>query len=91
MGQAMKEAFEKSVKEATDFAHNHPVYFTLIALGILVILTPWAIEALGFGELGPIEGELAHGFLNAEQRKGVSSDVTLLLIMYRDFCVVVAG
>lgn len=31
---------------------------TLVAIGILVILVPWAVEALGFGELGPIEGKL---------------------------------
>ncbi len=57
MGQAMKEAFERAMKEAVDFAHDHPVFCTVIALGILVLLVPWAIEALGFAELGPVEGE----------------------------------
>ncbi len=56
MGRAMKDAFEKSVAAATGFAHDHPVFCTLVALGILVVLAPWVIEALGFGEWGPIEG-----------------------------------
>lgn len=59
MGTAMKEAFEHAIKEAADFAHDHPAFCTLVALGILVALVPWAVTALGFGELGPIEGELS--------------------------------
>jgi hypothetical protein len=58
MGQAVKEAFEKATKEAAGFAHDHPAFCTLIALGILVALAPWVIGALGFGELGPIEGKM---------------------------------
>jgi hypothetical protein len=38
------------------FAKGHPVLCTSVALGILVILAPFVIKALGFGELGPIEG-----------------------------------
>lgn len=57
MGTAVKDAMEKAMSAAVGFAQNHPVYATLIALGILALLVPWAIEALGFGELGPIEGE----------------------------------
>ena len=56
MGQAMKDAFDKATSAAVEFVKNHPIICTLVALGILVILAPWAIEALGFGELGPIEG-----------------------------------
>jgi hypothetical protein len=59
MGQAMKDAYEKATQIAADvldFAKEHPVFCAVVALGILVILAPWAIEALGFGELGPIEG-----------------------------------
>ena len=59
MGQAMKDAFENAkyvVGEVIEFVKEHPVFFTIVALGILVILAPWAIEAMGFGELGPIEG-----------------------------------
>jgi hypothetical protein len=53
----VKEAFEKVTKEAADFAHDHPAFYTLIALGILVSLIPWVVPALGFGEVSSIEGE----------------------------------
>ncbi|KAF2178713.1 hypothetical protein K469DRAFT_598771 [Zopfia rhizophila CBS 207.26] len=59
MAQTMKEAFERAIKEAADFAKEHPAYVTLIALGILVAFAPVAIEALGFAELGPVEGSFA--------------------------------
>jgi hypothetical protein len=57
MGAAMRDAFERSVREGQDFARDHPIYFAVIALGVLVLLAPWALEALGFAELGPVEGE----------------------------------
>jgi hypothetical protein len=59
VGQAMKDAYERAAQAAGDvwgFAKEHPVFCAVVALGILVILAPWAIEVLGFGELGPIEG-----------------------------------
>lgn len=59
MGQAMKDTYEKATQVVEDvwkFAKDHPVFCAVVALGILVILAPWAIEVLGFGELGPIEG-----------------------------------
>lgn len=59
LGQAMKDAYEKAtqiVADVLEFAKEHPVFCAVVALGILVILAPWAIEAVGFGELGPIEG-----------------------------------
>ncbi|KAJ9296065.1 hypothetical protein DTO271G3_5640 [Paecilomyces variotii] len=59
MGTAVKEAFDKATYEAMGFAREHPVYCAVIALGIMVILTPWCLEALGFAELGPIEGTFA--------------------------------
>jgi hypothetical protein len=55
---ALKEAFDKATEAAVIFAREYPVYVTAIALGILVILFPWMIEALGFGFEGPIEGTL---------------------------------
>ena len=58
MGEAMKDAFTKSAREGYEFAKEHPVYFAVIALGVLVLLAPWALEALGFAELGPVEGEI---------------------------------
>jgi len=63
MGGPMKEAFDKASEEAERFVKEHPVLtavlVTVVALGILAILTPWAISALGFGELGPVEGSFA--------------------------------
>ncbi|KAF8814571.1 hypothetical protein BYT27DRAFT_7229374 [Phlegmacium glaucopus] len=62
MGQAMKDAHEKATQIVADifgFAKKHPVFCAVVALGILVILAPWAIGAIGFGELGPIEGTFA--------------------------------
>jgi len=59
MGQGMRDAYDKAagvVEEVWKFAKDHPVFVAVVALGILVILAPWAVEVLGFGELGPIEG-----------------------------------
>lgn len=58
MSQVMKDAVEKATAEAYDFAKEHPVYCTIIALGVLCLLWPWALEALGFGEAGIMEGKL---------------------------------
>lgn len=62
MGQVMQDASNKAIHEAYDFAKDHPVYCTVIALDILAALTapltiPWVLEAIGFGMEGPIEGE----------------------------------
>lgn len=66
MGSAMADAYYKvasvlteMAKDAVGFIEEHPVYVTLLTLGILVCLAPWAVEALGFGALGPIEGSFA--------------------------------
>lgn len=59
MAEPAKNAIERATAAAVGFAKEHPVYFTIIALGVMVILAPWVIEALGFGELGPIEGSFA--------------------------------
>jgi hypothetical protein len=59
-GQVMKEAFKKVISEAPNFAHNHPYFCTLIALGILALLLPWVLEALGFAKLGPVKGNRFH-------------------------------
>jgi hypothetical protein len=57
---AMKETYDKVREVAENFVKEHPiltaVIVTVIAIGILAVLVPWAVEALGFGELGPIEG-----------------------------------
>jgi hypothetical protein len=60
MGGAMKEAFDKASAKVEEFVKEHPiltaVMVTVVAMGILALLAPWAISALGFGELGPVEG-----------------------------------
>ncbi|KUJ19820.1 uncharacterized protein LY89DRAFT_580200 [Mollisia scopiformis] len=54
---AMQETYDKVQVVAEDFVKEHPilteVILTVIAIGILALLVPWAVEALGFGELGP--------------------------------------
>lgn len=61
MGRVMKKAFNKASEKAEEFVKDHPVFtavlVTVVAIGILVLLVPWVVEALGFGELGPIEGK----------------------------------
>jgi hypothetical protein len=59
MAQAATDAVAKSKDAAANFTSDHPFYAGLIALGVLALLTPWALELLGFGELGPIEGSFA--------------------------------
>jgi ElaB/YqjD/DUF883 family membrane-anchored ribosome-binding protein len=60
LGPVVKEAYDKvceAAKATEGFVMDHPVFFTVLALGVLVLIAPWVIEVLGFGELGPIEGE----------------------------------
>jgi hypothetical protein len=59
MAKAAADAVAQAKKAAIGFATEHPVYATLIALGVLAVLTPWILEVLGFGELGPIEASFA--------------------------------
>ena len=62
IGEAMKHAYDKSVEAVermTTFAKDHPVFCTAIALGILMIMVPVVITALGFTAGGVAEGELS--------------------------------
>jgi ElaB/YqjD/DUF883 family membrane-anchored ribosome-binding protein len=66
LSPALKEAYDKTcevAKSIEGFVQEHPVFCTVIALGVLVLIAPWAIEVLGFGELGPIEGSLLAQFI----------------------------
>jgi hypothetical protein len=85
MAQAMKDAFQRATNAAEAFAREHPVYSTVIALGILVILAPWVIKALGFGQLGPIEGKF--GFPDC----CVDAKVVLTQNTLREFCCLMAS
>ena len=59
LGPAIRDAYNKAWQVANEiegFVIQHPVMCTIIALGVLAIIAPWVIEALGFAELGPLEG-----------------------------------
>jgi hypothetical protein len=63
MGPVIKDAYDRAVEEAMkvkEFVEANPLFFSLIALGIIALLTPWLLEALGFGLEGIIEGEWLH-------------------------------
>ena len=68
MGRAMRFAFNRALEEAKitlksweHLPHDHPVWCALIVLGMLVSLAPWVLEALGFTEVGILEG-MYNGF-----------------------------
>ncbi|KDN66142.1 hypothetical protein CSUB01_06134 [Colletotrichum sublineola] len=57
VGQVVREATDKAADAAQsifDFAADHPVFVTVVAIGVLVAVAPWVLEALGFSELGPV-------------------------------------
>ncbi|KAI7909538.1 hypothetical protein M9X92_011578 [Pyricularia oryzae] len=61
IGPFLEEFIDKA-EEATifnfDFPHEHPYltagFATIVAVGVLVLVAPWVVEALGFAELGPV-------------------------------------
>lgn len=60
MGIALGETYERVVREIDSiegFVKEHPVICAVIAIGILVVLAPWVVEALGFAEAGIVEGK----------------------------------
>ena len=64
LGPAIRDAYHKAWKAANEiegFVIQHPVMCTIIALGVLIVIAPWVIEALGFAELGPVEGAYTEG------------------------------
>lgn len=67
---AMKEAYDKArtaAEKIQGFAHDHPLYTAaicvVIALGVLVILSPIIINALGFTAAGVEAGTYFVSFL----------------------------
>ena len=67
MSPIMKKAYDWAYVEAlkiVDFGKEHPVFCTVVAIGVLLFLAPYVLEVLGFGTLeaigfgleGPIEG-----------------------------------
>lgn len=61
MGNAVKEAYDKANADVAKWATEHPklaaVLVVVIAIGILVVVMPWVIDALGFEAVGPRVGE----------------------------------
>lgn len=62
-GRAMRPALQEPYDKACDaakavggFIEDHHVFCTVVVLGILVLLMPWVIEAIGFAAEGPIAG-----------------------------------
>lgn len=67
MSSTMETTYRKVLEEASrmqeiaqNFVQEHPiltgVVCVVLALGVLWLLFPWVIEALGFTEMGPLEG-----------------------------------
>ncbi len=59
LGPVVRDAQDKAWDMADSIeglVTEHPVMCTIIALGVLVLLAPWVVEALGFAELDPVEG-----------------------------------
>jgi hypothetical protein len=59
-GPALREAYEKATKIALSvegFVVEHPVFCTIVALGVLTLMIPWVLGALGFVEVGIEAGQ----------------------------------
>lgn len=63
VASAMEDAIIKATNQAKVFAKEHPYYTALIAagiviaIGVLVIVAPWVLEAIGFAARGPRAGK----------------------------------
>lgn len=91
VGQFVREAMDKSTDSAEsifNIAKDHPILVTIVAIGVLVIIAPWVLEALGFGELGPVAGEFQ---LTLNYRYPWSFMMTELIPCSRHFRFLVAG
>lgn len=60
MADAFRDA-SKAVDAVGEFAREHPLWTAavvgVVVFGMMVLLTPYLLEALGFAELGPLEGK----------------------------------
>lgn len=60
MNAAMRKAYDQAceaAKAVQGFAADHPVFCTVVALGVLLVLAPCALKWLGFAKVGPIKGK----------------------------------
>ena len=87
MSPIMKKAYDWAYEEALKiigFGKEHPVFYTVVAIGVLLFLAPYVLEVLGFGTLeaigfgleGPIEGR--------SSPSSSSSPCTLSLLLQMD-------
>lgn len=61
MNEGLKGAYGKAVEAAKGFegfVKEHPIFFTVVALGVLCVLCPEVLAWLGFEEVGILEGEI---------------------------------
>jgi hypothetical protein len=59
LGPAVRDAYNKAVEIAMHvegFVVEHPVFCTVVALGVLTLMSPWMLSLLGFAEEGIMEG-----------------------------------
>ncbi|TLD22959.1 hypothetical protein PspLS_07004 [Pyricularia sp. CBS 133598] len=65
LGEFIDKA-ENAAKAVFAFPHAHPYltagFATIVAVGVLVLVAPWAVEALGFAEMGPVADSFAAGW-----------------------------
>ncbi|KAL8369903.1 hypothetical protein RB595_000318 [Gaeumannomyces hyphopodioides] len=66
VGQALAEAInkaEEAARAAFAFSQEHPYltagFVTIVAIGVLVAVAPWVVEALGFAQTGPVADTFA--------------------------------
>lgn len=60
MKQAGTEALARSKEAATaEFGEKNPSYTTTLAMGMMALLVPWALEILGFTEFGLVNQTFA--------------------------------
>lgn len=70
-GPAFRAAYNRALDAAEKiegFAKDHPVWTTVIALGMLAIMCPAVIHLLGFGLQGVTKGELLQQSISRQLR-----------------------
>jgi hypothetical protein len=64
LGPVINNAYHSAWEVANSiegFVIEHPIMCSIIALGVLAIIAPWVLEALGFAESGPVGGTYHQG------------------------------
>jgi hypothetical protein len=59
VGTALARALQRVGEEVYEFVMENPEFVAgILAIGVIALLVPWALAALGFGAEGPGAGEL---------------------------------